>query len=93
MGGPFPVPPPRISLEHMSITREAPQRASARDRHSSARAILWIVLVSYFLILLNNSIIFTGLPRIRADLGLSAAGAASSSPGWPCSASPPRWWG
>jgi EmrB/QacA subfamily drug resistance transporter len=35
------------------------------------RAILVIILVSYFLILLDNSVVFTGLPSIRAGLDLS----------------------
>lgn len=38
------------------------------------RAILAIILVSYFLILLDNSVIFTGLPSIAAALHLDAAG-------------------
>jgi EmrB/QacA subfamily drug resistance transporter len=38
------------------------------------RAILTIILVSYFLILLDNSVIFTGLPSIAAALHLDAAG-------------------
>jgi EmrB/QacA subfamily drug resistance transporter len=38
--------------------------------------ILAIVLVSYFMIVLDNSIIFTGLPQIQAELGLSAAALA-----------------
>lgn len=37
-------------------------------------AILAIILVSYFMIILDNSIIFTGLPRIQADMSLSATG-------------------
>jgi EmrB/QacA subfamily drug resistance transporter len=36
-------------------------------------AILTIILVSYFMILLDNSVIFTALPSLEADLGLSAA--------------------
>jgi len=36
-------------------------------------AILTIVLVSYFMILLDNSVIFTALPSLQADLGLSSA--------------------
>jgi EmrB/QacA subfamily drug resistance transporter len=40
-------------------------------RNSSPAAILTIILVSYFMILLDNSVIFTGLPSIRADLELS----------------------
>jgi EmrB/QacA subfamily drug resistance transporter len=42
-------------------------------RNSSPAAILTIILVSYFMILLDNSVIFTGLPSIRADLELSPA--------------------
>ena len=38
------------------------------------RAILAIILVSYFLILLDNSIIFTGLPSIASALHLGATG-------------------
>ena len=38
------------------------------------RAILAIILVSYFLILLDNSVIFTGLPSIAAALRLDATG-------------------
>ncbi|QKE85146.1 MFS transporter [Arthrobacter sp. NEB 688] len=38
------------------------------------RAILTIILVSYFLILLDNSVIFTGLPSIAAALHLDATG-------------------
>ncbi|WP_238981348.1 MFS transporter [Williamsia herbipolensis] len=34
-------------------------------------AILAIVLISYFMVLLDNSVIFTGLPSIRAGLDLS----------------------
>lgn len=36
-------------------------------------AILAIVLVSYFMVLLDNSVIFTGLPSIRSGLDLSPA--------------------
>jgi EmrB/QacA subfamily drug resistance transporter len=38
------------------------------------RAILAIILVSYFLILLDNSVIFTGLPSIASALHLGPAG-------------------
>jgi hypothetical protein len=37
-------------------------------------AILAVILVSYFMIVLDNSIVFTGLTRIREDLGFSTAG-------------------
>lgn len=35
-----------------------------------------IILVSYFLIVLNNSVIFTGLPQIKASMHLSESGMA-----------------
>jgi EmrB/QacA subfamily drug resistance transporter len=38
------------------------------------RAILAVILVSYFLILLDNSVVFTGLPSIESDLDLSPTG-------------------
>jgi EmrB/QacA subfamily drug resistance transporter len=51
-------------------------RVIAEPRRTSApqhpRAILAIILVSYFMILLDNSIIFTGVPSIQRELGLSA---------------------
>ncbi|WP_410611250.1 MFS transporter [Amycolatopsis sp. lyj-109] len=40
---------------------------------ASPAAILAIILISYFMILLDNSVIFTGLPSIRAGLDLSPA--------------------
>jgi EmrB/QacA subfamily drug resistance transporter len=43
-------------------------------RNSSPAAILAIILISYFMILLDNSVIFTGLPSIREDLELSVTG-------------------
>jgi hypothetical protein len=43
-------------------------------RTSKPAAILAIILISYFMILLDNSVIFTGLPSIRAGLDLSPTG-------------------
>jgi EmrB/QacA subfamily drug resistance transporter len=43
-------------------------------RTSRPAAILAIILISYFMILLDNSVIFTGLPSIRAGLNLSPTG-------------------
>ena len=43
-------------------------------RHTTA--ILAIILVSYFMILLDNSIIFTALPKIHAAMQFSPAGLA-----------------
>ncbi|GAA3880464.1 MFS transporter [Leifsonia kafniensis] len=50
------------------------QERTAGLPHPSA--ILAIILVSYFMILLDNSIIFTGLPHIQKEMGLSATGLA-----------------
>ena len=45
-------------------------RPTASPAHPAA--ILAIVLVSYFMILLDNSVIFTALPSLQAELHLSA---------------------
>lgn len=52
--------------------------ASALDRPAPARrrAILALVLVGYFMVILDNSIVITGLPHIRTELGLGAGGTA-----------------
>ncbi|MCW2497283.1 MFS transporter [Jatrophihabitans sp.] len=48
----------------------------ARDHrtaaHKDANAILAIILISYFMILLDNSVIFTGLPSIESGMDLSS---------------------
>ncbi|WP_125616571.1 MFS transporter [Specibacter cremeus] len=49
-------------------------RTSTGAVHGSV--ILTIILVSYFMILLDNSIIFTGLPGIQADMGYSTTALA-----------------
>ena len=57
----------------------APARASLSStatRPAHPRAILAIIFVSYFLILLDNSVIFTGLPSIASAMGLRAGGLA-----------------
>src|SRR5437763_1676135 len=43
-------------------------------RNSRPAAILAIILISYFMILLDNSVVFTGLPSIRTNLDLSVSG-------------------
>jgi EmrB/QacA subfamily drug resistance transporter len=48
--------------------------ANAGTGHTTA--ILAIILVSYFMILLDNSIIFTALPKIHAAMRFSPAGLA-----------------
>lgn len=52
-----------------TVPRTALTRAAA---HSGA--ILAVVLISYFMIVLDNSIVFTGLARIRAELDFSTGG-------------------
>jgi EmrB/QacA subfamily drug resistance transporter len=47
-------------------------RAQEKGAHPRKGTILAIILISYFMILLDNSVIFTGLPSIREGLRLSA---------------------
>lgn len=66
----------------MSVTTSLDHPTTSADKERSAppagpahpRAILAIILISYFLILLDNSVIFTGLPSIASALRLDAAG-------------------
>ena len=44
--------------------------------HPHTRAILAIILISYFMILLDNSIIFTALPKIHSSMSYSSTGLA-----------------
>ncbi|HAN24336.1 MAG TPA: MFS transporter, partial [Microbacterium ginsengisoli] len=49
------------------------QPLTAGGRTVAARhpiAILVVILLSYFMVLLDNSVIFTALPSLEADLGL-----------------------
>lgn len=54
------------------MTDTAPHPTAAGRAHPTA--ILAIILVSYFMILLDNSIIFTGLPTIGEAMDLSPVG-------------------
>ena len=54
----------------MTTTQPSPNVAG----RSHPTAILAIILLSYFMILLDNSIIFTGLPSIGAAMGYSSTG-------------------
>lgn len=54
--------------ERISVTTTASRTAPIHRG-----AILTIVLVSYFMIILDNSVIFTGLPSLQVELGLSSA--------------------
>lgn len=51
-----------------SIARATHHRSAPS---ASPAPILAIILISYFMILLDNSVIFTGLPSIRAGLDLT----------------------
>lgn len=51
-------------------------RTNAALAVKQATAILAIVCVSYFMVILDNSIIFTGLPRIESAMGSSPSGLA-----------------
>lgn len=51
----------------MSLSNDA---LSGTGRHKAA--VLAIILVSYLMIILDTSIVITGLPKIRAELGFSA---------------------
>src|SRR3954470_21083086 len=50
--------------------------ATPAPRAAHPHALLAVVLVGYLMILIDNSIVFTGVPSIRADLGLSVSGAS-----------------
>ena len=66
--GERPVPAPR------NVT-DPP--ATRRSGHPTA--ILAIICISYFMVILDNSIIFTGLPRIEAAMGFSPTGLTSGA--------------
>ena len=55
------------------MTAATPVR-TRQETPAHPRAILAIILVSYFLILLDNSVVFTGLPSIQKGLDLSPTG-------------------
>ncbi|MFF5161486.1 MFS transporter [Streptomyces sp. NPDC000348] len=50
----------------------APRRRAGGPTRSTL--ILAIICVSYFMVILDNSIVFTGLPQIRSDMGFSETG-------------------
>lgn len=51
-----------------------PMRLETTGASSSRLAVLAVILVSYLMIVLDISIVITGLPRIRQSLGFSATG-------------------
>lgn len=60
----------------MAVMSSSVSDAPNRTHGLHTGAILVIVLVSYFMIVLDNSIIFTGLPQIQSEMGLSPGGLA-----------------
>ncbi|MFH9662621.1 MFS transporter [Streptomyces sp. NPDC017248] len=54
----------------------APRRQARRSSGGPVRStlILAIICISYFMVILDNSIVFTGLPQIRLDMGFSETG-------------------
>ena len=58
------------------ITADQLGTARPRRKVEKSTAILGIVCISYFMVILDNSIIFTGLPRIQASLHFSPTGLA-----------------
>ncbi|GAA4471834.1 MFS transporter [Rhodococcus olei] len=44
--------------------------------HPGSSAVLAIILIAYFMVILDASVVITGLPRIRADLELSTGALA-----------------
>jgi EmrB/QacA subfamily drug resistance transporter len=63
-----------VTISSASSASSASPAAKTGVRHTTA--ILAIILVSYFMILLDNSIIFTALPKIHAAMRFSPAGLA-----------------
>jgi len=63
-----------VTTSSASSASSASPAAKTGVRHTTA--ILAIILVSYFMILLDNSIIFTALPKIHAAMQFSPAGLA-----------------
>lgn len=48
------------------------KRAESQGAVAHQTAVLWIILISYVMIILDTSIVITGLPKIQAELGFSA---------------------
>ncbi len=63
-----------MTIQTEPAAPSASRTAAAGARHTTA--ILAIILISYFMILLDNSIIFTALPKIHAAMRFSPAGLA-----------------
>jgi EmrB/QacA subfamily drug resistance transporter len=83
MTPPSATPPPAAARADTRRTLPTPPNPPAGTAAAAAVAaspavrsgvILAIILVSYFMIVLDNSIVFTGLASIREDLGFTTAG-------------------
>lgn len=57
-------------------SRATPRGTPAPHRARQQRAVLIVVLASYMMIILDTSIVITGLPEMRNDLGFSPVGLA-----------------
>lgn len=71
-----PTTPTAAERTTATTTATATSSAPTTTRGLQTGMVLVVVLVSYFMIVLDNSIIFTGLPQIQEGLGLEAAGLA-----------------
>ena len=60
-----------MSISSASSANSASPAAKTGVRHTTA--ILAVILVSYFMILLDNSTVFTALPKIHAAMSFSPA--------------------
>jgi EmrB/QacA subfamily drug resistance transporter len=65
-----------VSTVSSSTSPSPSPSSSSPSRARHATAVLAIILVGYFMVILDNSIVITGLPHIQAELGLSASGLA-----------------
>ncbi|MDT3439408.1 MFS transporter [Pseudofrankia sp. BMG5.37] len=63
-------------MDRASSTAPSPSTSGEPTDSRRTTAILAIILVSYFMILLDSSIIFTALPTIRAAMHYSSTGLA-----------------
>lgn len=63
--------PGRPSGDRTAAPRHQAQRSPGGPARSTL--ILAIICISYLMVILDNSIVFTGLPQIRSDMGFSDA--------------------
>lgn len=68
------LPGQRPVLEHVNPTSPKAPTSAARTAATGTAPVLAVILISYFMILLDNSIIFTALPQIQDAMHYSATG-------------------